>query len=82
MYPFEEIIIRDEDIHHCKPFKYTDFLYSKIRFDIHQISEEHFVKALKVSGSISYDPLKKEIRARCDSEAANIATLYLAIAVA
>ena len=37
---------------------------------------------LSLSGSVSYDPLKKLIRARCGSQEANIATLYLTTEIA
>lgn len=71
---FSEILLRDESIEHFCPAKHYDFLYSyvKISVDPNQIQ-----KLMSVSGSVSYDPLKNFVSARCASIEANIATLKL-----
>jgi hypothetical protein len=71
---FEEVILRDEKIPHLCPAKHTDFLYAYIKVPV----EPKQIKILfSVSGSVSYDPLKNLIYARCASMEANIATLCL-----
>ena len=75
---FEEILLRDEDIPHCAPYPHRDFLYTYVRYEI---PIKKIMDVLSLSGSVSYDPLKKLLRARCASEEANIATLYLATSI-
>ena len=77
--PFNRIELWDEEVHHCVPFPHIDFLNHFIVFGI---NENKILDVMKISGSISYDPLKKELRARCGSEEANVATLCLATEVA
>ena len=77
--PFNRIELWDEEVHHCVPFPHIDFLN---HFIIFGINENKILDVMKISGSISYDPLKKELRARCGSEEANVATLCLATEVA
>ena len=76
---FEQIELRDESIPHCVPLPHRDFLYTYINYDV---SPNIFADVLSLSGSVSYDPLKKLIRARCGSQEANIATLYLTTEIA
>mgnify|MGYP001059045026 CR=1 FL=1 len=61
------------------PLPHRDFLYTYINYDV---SPNIFTDVLSLSGSVSYDPLKKLIRARCGSQEANIATLYLTTEIA
>jgi len=65
----------DESIVHKFPTRHRDFLYSYINYDV---PPEKLLDILSLSGSITYDPLKKWLRARCGSIEANIATLALA----
>jgi len=76
---FEEIILKDESIPHQKPKPHCDFLYAKINV---YIPSKYILKILSLSESITYDKLKKELTARCHFMGANIATLYLALAIA
>jgi len=76
---FECIELYDESVSHCVPLPHRDFLYTFIKYDV---SPETFADVLSLSGSVSYDPLKKLLRARCGSQEANIATLYLATEIA
>lgn len=76
---FDRIELRDESVPHCVPLPHRDFLYTYINYEV---TPELFRDVLSLSGSVSYDPLKKLIRARCGSQEANIATLYLATQIA
>ena len=71
---FEEILLRDEAIQHRCPAKHTDFLYSYVYVDI---GPDILPIIHSISGSVSYDPLKKLLSARCGSIEANVATLKL-----
>ncbi len=75
---FERIELLDESIPHCVPRPHRDFLYSYVNYEI---PNDKIMDILSLSGSVSYDPLKKFLRARCGSEEANIATLYLAVSI-
>ena len=75
---FERIEIHDEEIPNCSPKPHKEFLYYFINYDI---PESKIMDVLSVSGSLSYDPLKKLLRCRCYREAGNIGTLYLAVLV-
>lgn len=68
----EKIILKDESIPHDFPSFHHDFLYSYIQV---YIPPEYLTKVQNISGSIGYDPLKKEMYARCASFQANYATL-------
>ena len=70
---FVEHWCRDEYIKHLKPKLHYDFFYSFISIDL---NKRRWSDVLSVSGSVSYDPLKKQLYARCGSVEANIATLY------
>lgn len=76
--PFDRIEIRDESIPHVYPFPHNDFVYAFVNYDV---APSKFLEVTSVSGSITYDPLKKQLRARCGSMEANIATLALAIQI-
>lgn len=72
---FHEIILRDESIPHKCPKPHNDFLYTSVNIDI---NPNILMDVLSLSGSVSYDPLKKLLSARCGSLDANIATLKIA----
>jgi len=76
---FEEIMVRDEYILHGHPKTHADFLYTQYKFCV---PEDLVADVRDLSTSITYDPLKCWIRARCDSLAANAATLFLAKKIA
>jgi hypothetical protein len=66
-----EIILRDEAIKHCVPANHYDFLTSYIKI---YIPPKKIIDVLSVSGSVTYDGLKKLLSARCGSLEANYAT--------
>lgn len=72
---FVRIEVLDESVPHCKPADHRDHTYHYVNYDV---SPEKFLDVTSLSGSVSYDPLKKLLRARCGSEEANVATLALA----
>ena len=75
---FSEHLLRDEEVKHCVPGNHYDYFYSSIKF---YVPPEMIKRVLSISGSINYDGLKKLLTARCASIGANIATLYLAMAL-
>ena len=62
----------DEYVDHDKPKQHFDFLYSYINI---YVPPSKLYDVLSISGSVNYDPLKKELFARCGSFEANFATL-------
>lgn len=72
--PYHRIEIRDEQIPHDKPKKHVDFLYSWYGVEVppQKIGGLH-----KISKSISYDPLKKMMRARCHDMRPNVVTHWI-----
>jgi len=76
---FNEHILRDEDVKHCVPRNHHDYFYSSIKFFI---PKNKVFDVLKITGSINYDGLKKQLTARCGGIGANYATLYLGMMVA
>ena len=76
---FTKHLLIDEDIKHCVPRHHHDYFYSSIRFFV---PKHKLCDVLKISGSLQYDGLKKELTARCGGINANYATLYLAMLVA
>ena len=76
---FNEHILRDEDVMHCVPRPHHDYFYSSIRFFI---PKDKVMDVMKITGSITYDGLKKMMTARCGGIGANYATLYLGMMVA
>tara|TARA_A100001015_G_scaffold264243_1_gene311722 strand:- start:261 stop:944 length:684 start_codon:yes stop_codon:yes gene_type:complete len=75
---FEEHWCRDEYIGHKCPAPHHDFFYSFIKINL---NDKKWQDVLSVSGSVSYDPLKRLLSARCGSLEANIATLYTCLLV-
>ena len=67
-----KIVLRDEAIKHSLPKPHIDYLYSHVKM---YISPDKLNAVQTISGSIGYDPLKKEVFARCGSFSANFATL-------
>lgn len=76
---WERVEIHDEQIPHNLPGPHVDFMYTWYKLNVpkNKITD---VRAL--SDSITYDPLKKLIRARCHFSGANTATLLLAKLIA
>jgi hypothetical protein len=75
---FERCELRDEAVKHNCPKPHTDNFYSYIKVDI---NPKQLMKVLSLSGSVGYDPLKKELYARCADIEPNIATLMLAMKI-
>lgn len=76
---FHKLMVKDESVPHCVPLPHHDMVYHFIHYDV---DPQVLPDVLSLSGSVSYDPLKKLLRARCDYEEANIATLFLATEIA
>ena len=75
---FSEHLLRDEYVKHCVPRDHYDYFYSSVKF---YMPEDKVCDALKVSGSLFYDGLKKHLTARCGGIGANYATIYLAMMI-
>jgi hypothetical protein len=76
--PFDRIEVRDESIPHAYPMPHNGFMYVFVNYDI---APSKFLEVTSVSGSISYDPLKKQLRVRSGSIETGVATLALATQV-
>jgi len=76
---FAEHRLLDQEIAHCVPSWHCDFFYSSVKCFV---PPKRRLDVLRISGSINYDGLTKLLTARCASLDANIATLYLGMAVA
>lgn len=72
---YSRIEIKDESILNLAPIPHKEFVYSYINYEI---PDKHVYDVIKLSGSISYDPIAKELRARGQNLEMNIATLALA----
>lgn len=70
--PFNQVYVKDESITHNFPVKHKDFLYSTKTIFVNPKYLDNFGR---ISGSISYDPLKKEVTARCQMLVKNAVTL-------
>ena len=75
---FVEYVLKDEAVHHKFPSEHYDNQYAYVEVDIEPQTLEY---VLSLSGSVSYDPLKGWLYARCGTLMANIATLYLAMRI-
>ena len=58
---FSEHLLIDEDVKHCVPRPHHDYFYSSVKFFL---PKDKVCDVLKISGSINYDGLKKELTAR------------------
>ena len=76
---FTQHLLIDEDVKHCVPRPHHDYFYSSVRFFV---PADKVCDVLKISGSLNYDGLKKELTARCGAIGANYATIYLGMLVA
>ena len=76
---FTHHLLIDEDVKHCVPRIHHDYFYSSVRFFV---PKDKLCDVLKISGSLNYDGLKKELTARCGGIGANYATIYLGMLVA
>ena len=76
---FTQHLLIDEDVKHCVPRPHHDYFYSSVKFFV---PADKLCDVLKITGSINYDGLKKELTARCGGIGANYATIYLGMLVA
>ena len=76
---YNRIVLKDEEIPHCKPAPHHDFLYSTIQV---YLPRDVVCEVIKISKSIYYDQLKRELTVRCHFTGANIATIYIVLMVA
>ncbi len=76
---YSRLIIKDENIAHLVPVLHKDFFYAYIPLPI---AEDKINKVLKISESISYDSLKKELCARCHLMLPNLVSLFMSKQVA
>ena len=76
---FTQHLLIDEDVKHCVPRPHHDFFYSSVKFFV---PKDKICDVLKITGSLNYDGLKKELTARCGGMGANYATIYLGMLVA
>lgn len=74
----DRIEVRDEAIPHCHPANHTDYIYAYVNYEV---APSKTLEVMGISGTLSYDSLKKQLRARCGSIEACIATLTLATQV-
>ncbi len=76
---YSKLMIKDEEVPHLVPEAHVDYFYAFMYMDIpvHTVD-----KVLKLTESLSYDTMKKEIFSRCHYMAANVATLFLAKQIA
>ena len=77
--PWERIELHDEMIPHGNPANHFDFMYTWFQLDV---PKSKICKIISLSDSVTYDPLKKLIRARCHHMGPNTSTLLLAMYVA
>jgi hypothetical protein len=75
---FTQHLLIDEDVKHCVPRPHHDYFYSSVKFFV---PKDKLCDVLKISGSLNYDGLKKELTARCGGIGANYATIYLAMLI-
>lgn len=75
---FDRIELRDESVPHCTPYSHSDFIYVYVNYDV---PVSRFLDVSSVSGGLSYDPLKKELRSRGGSMEENLVALALAIQI-
>lgn len=76
---FTKHLLIDENVKHCVPRNHNDYFYSSVKF---YVPKNKVCDILKISGSLTYDGLKKELTARCRGIGSNYATIYLAMLVA
>ena len=71
---FDRIELKDESIPHAFPSWHRDALYVWINYDV---APSKFLEVTSLSGTLSYDPLKKQLRVRCGSIESCISILAL-----
>lgn len=77
--PYDRVVLIDEQIPHKTPKPHVDFLYVSLDYEV---PEDLIPDVLRLSESVYYDRLKKQIWARCHFMGATVATLCLAVKIA
>ena len=74
---FDEVMVKDESIKHDFPTPHKDFVYSYMKLNNSQVEKlKNYISSFSiVTGSISFDPLKRIVRARCGMLIKNAVTL-------
>ncbi|MHA1682066.1 MAG: ubiquitin-like domain-containing protein [Promethearchaeota archaeon] len=72
----ERLELHDESLSHLVPTPHKDFLYTWFRVNS-ELSDKTISVISLLSESVTYDPLKRLIRARCHFMGANVATIWL-----
>jgi hypothetical protein len=72
---YSKLMIKDEAIPHLVPSPHTDWFYAYMYMDVPSDKVE---TVTGLTESVTYDTMKKEIRARCHFMPANLTTLFLA----
>lgn len=75
---FKDVMLIDESIQHNCPTPHKDFLYMTTLLNLTPEERDHVTR---ISGSVWYDGLKKELTVRCGSVAANVATMYIVMQI-
>ncbi len=76
---YSKLVIKDEEIPHLVPVPHTDWFYAYMFIDI---DDKRVSKVLKLTESVGYDTMSKELYARCHFMPANLTSLYLAKQIA
>ena len=75
---YDVIMLLDESVQHNDPEPHCDFLYTIVTV---YIPHDLVCMVLDLSETITYDKLKGQLSVRCQSMAANVATLYYALKI-
>ena len=78
-YCAHEVVLKDESVPHRCPQEHRDFVYTTLKA---HVPPDKVNDVSRLSGSVMYDPLTKNLTARCGSMEANVATLNLATNIA
>jgi len=76
---YSKLMIKDQQIPHLVPVPHTDWFYAYMYIDI---PSERVDDVRKLTESLGYDTLSKELYARCHFMPANLTTLFLAKQIA
>lgn len=76
---YSELMIKDEEVPHIIPLPHSDFFYVKMKINI---PDDRVDLVRRMTESVGYDTMKKELYARCHFMPTNIVNLYLAKRIA
>lgn len=79
--PFVEVRLCDDDVAHCFPTSHSDFLKATIHYELSGADCTGYPigmrKVLRANGSLTYDPEKRWLSAKCNSHGNVVAMLVL-----